>query len=68
MAGCGSSADEGAPAQAGSGVALNPSGKPQTAQDAAMAASRQKGGDAMNADLAKDAAAEKAAKARTGGK
>jgi len=68
LAGCGSSADEAGPAKAGSGVALNPSGKPQNAQQAADADARAKAGAAMNADLAKDAAAMKAAKDKTGGK
>jgi len=68
VAGCGSSADEAGPAKSGSGVALNPSGKPQNAQEAANADARARGGAAMNADLAKDAAAMKAAKERTGGK
>jgi len=68
VAGCGSSADEAGPAKAGSGVALNPSGKPQNAQQVADANARAKQGAAMNADMEKDAEAIKAAKARTGGK
>ncbi|HEY3781240.1 MAG TPA: hypothetical protein VGL56_09170 [Fimbriimonadaceae bacterium] len=67
VAGCGSSDDAG-PAKAGSGVAQNPGGKPQNAQEQANADARAKEGSAINADMAKDAAAMKAAKARTGGK
>jgi hypothetical protein len=67
--GCSSSpsGDDGA-IKPGSGVALNPSGKPQSQQEANYAAQMQKTGEIMNQGNQKMAAAMAAAKARTGGK
>jgi hypothetical protein len=67
--GCSSSApaDDGT-IKPGSGVALNPTGKPQTAADAQLAEAMQKTGAAMNAQQQKDAAAMAAARAAAGGK
>ena len=68
LAGCSSSpADEGKP-KPGDGVALNPSGKPQSSDQAAYASQMQKTGDAMNAQRQKDADAMAAARQRSGGK
>ena len=52
----------------GSGVSLNPSGKPKTAAESTYAAQMQKTGAAMNAQMQKDAAAMAAAKARSQGR
>jgi hypothetical protein len=60
-----SSGDEGT-AKPGSGVALNPGGKPVNADQAAYASQMQKVGSAMNAQRDKDAQAMAAAKARAG--
>ena len=67
--GCSSkdSADEGA-VKPGNGVALNPSGKPESADQAAYASQMQKTGNAMNAQRDKDAAAMEEAKRKAGGK
>lgn len=68
LAGCSSSpADEGT-VKPGNGVVQNPSGKPQDANQSAIASGMQKTGDAMNAQRDKDAAAMDAAKAKAGGK
>ncbi len=67
--GCGSSSSgDDSAVKPGSGVALNPGGKPQTAEEIAYAAKQQQTGAAMNADRDKVQAAMEAAKARTGGK
>jgi hypothetical protein len=67
--GCASSSPgDDATVKPGSGVALNPSGKPQTSADAAYASQMQQAGNKENADRQKDIDAINAAKARTGGK
>ena len=65
--GCSASADEGT-VKPGNGVALNPGGKPRSADESALASQMQKGGEAINAQRDKDALAIEAAKARSGGK
>jgi len=69
LGGCSSSSsgDEGA-IKPGNGVAQNPGGKPQNADQAAYASKMQETGNAMNAQRDKDAAAMAAARARSGGK
>ena len=67
LSGCGSSSDDLSAVKAGSGVPLNPSGKPQNQQQQAYADEMQKTGSAMNASMQKQAAAMAAAKARAGG-
>lgn len=67
IAGCAKD-DADATIKDGSGVALNPSGKPVTPQDQAMANSMRQQGDAMNAQRDADAKAMAAAKAAAGGK
>jgi ABC-type oligopeptide transport system substrate-binding subunit len=68
LAGCSPSspADEGT-IKPGSGVALNPSGAPQNANQAAYAAEMQKSGNNINAERQKDAAAMEAARNKAGG-
>jgi len=68
LVGCSSSSseDEGKIAP-GSGVAINPSGKPRNDQEANYAAQMQKMGNGMNETRDKEAAAMAAAKARAGG-
>jgi len=66
--GCSSGPPDDAYVKPGSGVALNPGGKPQTPEEAAYAAQMLKAGAAMNADRASIPAAMAAAQARTGGK
>ncbi len=67
LAGCGSSApaDEGT-VKPGNGTAMNPSGKPQTSDQAAYASKMSQTGSAMNAQREKDAAAMAAARAKAG--
>jgi hypothetical protein len=66
--GCGSSSsDTITGVKPGSGVALNPSGKPQNDAQAAYASQMQKTGAAMNATMQQSTAAMAAAKARSGG-
>jgi hypothetical protein len=69
LGGCSKSSDaDDNTVKPGSGVALNPSGRPQDAQAAAFASQMQKAGDAMNAARQRDAAAMAAARARAGAK
>lgn len=69
LAGCGSSSSgDDATVKDGSGVALNPGGKPQNADDSARASAMQKQGETANAQMQAGAGAEAAAKAKTGGK
>jgi len=68
LAGCSSGPPDDTNVKPGSGVALNPSGKPRTSDEAAYAVQMQKAGDAMNADRMKAAQDLKAAMARSGGK
>lgn len=67
-AGCGSSSDDLATIKPGSGVALNPGGKPLNQQQAAYTSQMQKAGDSINAQRAQMAAAMEAARQRAGGK
>ncbi len=63
MAGCGSSASsQQGLVKPGSGVALNPSGKPQSQAEANYQSAVQNAGSQMNAQRAKDAAAMQAAR------
>ena len=62
-----SSSDDGT-VKEGSGVALNPGGKPQTPEDAARQSAMQQQGNEMNDVRAKMAADEAAARAKMGGK
>lgn len=65
--GCSSgSADVDSSVKAGSGQIMNPSGKPQTAAEAEYAAKMQQTGNAMNAEMQKEAAARAAAMAKAG--
>jgi len=66
--GCSSAPSDEGTVKPGNGVALNPGGKPQNADQAAYASQMQKTGDAMNAQREKDAEAMAAARARAGGK
>lgn len=69
LAGCGASSDDAdASVKPGSGVAANPSGKPQNEEQAQRASEMQKQGEMMSAQQQKDAEARKAAMAQTGGK
>lgn len=69
LVGCGStSSGDDTAVKDGSGVALNPGGKPQTPEDAARQTAMQQQGAAMNDARGQAAAAEAAAKAKTGGK
>ena len=69
LVGCGSSSSgDDTAVKGGSGVALNPGGKPQTPADASREAAMQQQGTQMNDARAQAAAAEAAAKAKTGGK
>lgn len=52
--------------KAGSGQIMNPSGKPQTPEEAAYAAKMQQTGNAMNAEMQKEAAERMAAMAKAG--
>jgi hypothetical protein len=69
LGGCSSSStDDNVKTKDGTGVPLNPGGKPTTADDTDRAAKMQQTGNAMNADQMKAAAAIRDAKARSGGK
>jgi len=68
VVGCSSSSGDEGTVKPGSGVALNPGGKPQSADQAAYSSEMQKTGAAMNAQREKDAAAMAAARARAGQK
>ena len=68
LAGCGSSGDVDSAVKPGSGVAMNPSGKPQTQADAEFAQKMQQAGNAINADRMRQAAAMRDAQTRSGGK
>lgn len=67
-AGCSSSSNDEGTVKPGSGVALNPGGKPENADQAAYASQMAKVGNAMNAQRDKDAQAMAAARARAGAK
>ncbi|RYG34724.1 hypothetical protein EON81_14805 [bacterium] len=67
LVGCGSGpADEGV-VKEGSGVPLNPGGKPKDDQEAATASKMSETGNAMNKEREAAAAAMAAAKAKAGG-
>jgi hypothetical protein len=68
LGGCSSSPPDDSSIKPGSGVALNPSGKPRTPQESAYASQMQQVGNQINAARMRDAAAMKAAQERTGGK
>lgn len=68
VSGCSGKSDVDGTIKPGSGVALNPGGKPQNAQEAAYAAGQQKTGNAMNAAMQRAAQDMAAARARAGGK
>jgi hypothetical protein len=61
LAGCSSSAPADGEVKAGSGAALNASGKPQSAEEEAYAKKMQQAGGAVNDDRAKMAEARKKA-------
>ena len=52
--------------KSGSGQIMNPGGKPQSAAEADYAAKMQQTGNAMNAEMQKEAAARQAAMAKAG--
>ena len=65
--GCSSNAsDVDSNVKAGSGQVMNPTGKPQTPEEAAYAAKMQQTGNAMNAEMQKEAAARAAAMSKAG--
>jgi len=68
LGGCSSSSDDTVKTKEGTGVPLNPGGKPQSSDDVDRASKMEQTGNAMNADQMKAAAEIRDAKARTGGK
>jgi len=68
LCGCSSSPTDEGTVKEGNGVALNPSGKPQTAEEAALADKMRQTGEAMNAQRDAEAKAMEEAKARSGGR
>jgi hypothetical protein len=66
LVGCSSSSPDEGTIKPGDGVAQNPSGKPRTPEEAAMAQRMSQAGDAMNAARAAEAKARAEAMAKAG--